>query len=271
MDQKIRETAAHCASLRTIKNVITRLAAQLRAYADQVALLIRRRFDVNPSLVTACGVALSFAAAALVTTNVRMSATLLLLAGVADLMDGALARTREPNPLGATIDTLADRVADVAVFFGLAASSTTKSHSLIVLAAAAMSLLVPYIAAIADTDSRRSPRSGPAPRGVRVVLVALAIVVVAWRYELLLLVVALSLVTAAVRLDGIFRQGPLRSARPRLFVERFNPLLENSSVRPAKRLRSRTSHPGEPQLALRRIRSTRRSQRLPIDRGSRGK
>jgi len=90
------------------------------ALADPVARLLLRA-HVRPNHLTLAGIGVSaLAAHALAGGRLRTGAALLLLAGLFDFFDGALARTaRQVTPFGAFLDSVVDRYSDMVVLFGV--------------------------------------------------------------------------------------------------------------------------------------------------------
>jgi CDP-diacylglycerol--glycerol-3-phosphate 3-phosphatidyltransferase len=92
------------------------LAALRDALVERLA-----RAGVRPNVLTLCGLATSLVAAAFAATGRFVPAgLLLLLAGVFDALDGAIARrTDRSSSFGAFLDSVMDRYADLAVLLGL--------------------------------------------------------------------------------------------------------------------------------------------------------
>jgi len=86
-----------------------------------VDALIRR--DIRPNTLTTVGVGFVLASAvAFGLGEVRLGGLLLLLSGVVDTLDGAVARaTRTASTFGAFYDSTLDRVGDGATFMGIGA------------------------------------------------------------------------------------------------------------------------------------------------------
>jgi CDP-diacylglycerol--glycerol-3-phosphate 3-phosphatidyltransferase len=76
---------------------------------------------VAPDAVTIAGVVLSIACGYLLSRGSFIRAgVVLLLAGLADALDGELARqSNQARPLGAFLDSSFDRISEFAVFFGI--------------------------------------------------------------------------------------------------------------------------------------------------------
>lgn len=76
---------------------------------------------LSPNMVSALGFALSLGAALLLALGyLAWGGVLVLLAGIADMLDGALARlTQRATPFGALLDSTLDRLSEAAVLLGL--------------------------------------------------------------------------------------------------------------------------------------------------------
>lgn len=129
---------------------------------------------VTPNAVTAVGVLLTLAGAALIAQERPLAALAVLAAGsLADTLDGVVARASGGgSKLGAFLDSTADRVADAAIFSAAAwvgsarADATLLSAALVALSA---SSLVPYVRAKAESLGVGAT-VGPAPREARLVI-----------------------------------------------------------------------------------------------------
>lgn len=79
------------------------------------------RTRIRPNVLTLCGLATSLVAALFASAGAFVVAGLLLLvAGVFDALDGAIARrTNQSSPFGAFLDSVMDRYADLTVLLGL--------------------------------------------------------------------------------------------------------------------------------------------------------
>ncbi len=110
------------------------------------------RISISPDLLTWIGLGVSLgAAAALAKGLFPLGGGLLLFAGMFDMLDGALARTRDQNTrMGALLDSTLDRLSESAVFLGLLLFYTGQGSArgiLLVFAALVASVMVSYIKA----------------------------------------------------------------------------------------------------------------------------
>ncbi|MEK7681603.1 MAG: CDP-alcohol phosphatidyltransferase family protein [Chloroflexota bacterium] len=173
-----------------------------RVFAEPVARWLART-GVSPNALTIVGLLISVAAAAAIAVGYVMAGGVVLLAaGLFDMLDGALARaSNRVTRFGALLDSTADRVAEAAVFGGLAWRSVGLGDAAgVMLAFAALvgSFLVSYLRARSEGLGVQGD-VGIAARPERVILLALGLLsgLVA---PALALVAALAFVTAGQRL-----------------------------------------------------------------------
>lgn len=124
-------------------------------WSEPVArLLVRVR--IRPNYLTVLGLALSaLAALAFAANRVRTGGLLLMAAGAADLLDGAVARVSgQATPFGAFLDSVLDRYSDLIVLAGLALLFVRLGRLpdlLLTLASLVGSIMVSYTRARAES------------------------------------------------------------------------------------------------------------------------
>lgn len=173
-----------------------------RAFADPVARLLART-GVTPNALTVIGLVLSIAAAALLGLgHLFAGGVALLVAGLFDMLDGALARVSgRVTRFGALLDSTVDRVAEAVVFLGLAWYFLKRSEEIgvvVVYVALVGSILVSYVRARAEGLGIPGD-VGIAARPERVVLLALGLLT-GLVTPALALVALLAFITAGQRL-----------------------------------------------------------------------
>lgn len=154
----------------------------------------------TPNIISALGVLLAFLSAAAYTcgrksTTITAAVILLLLSGYCDVLDGALARLcQKTTPFGGFLDSLLDRYADSAVYFGMVLGGLcTVPWGL---AALIGSLLVSYSRARAEAAGIKVEGVGLAERAERLMIVAAAsIAEVFWEGSLEVGVIMLAVLT----------------------------------------------------------------------------
>ncbi len=148
--------------------------------APYVARLARPFLGWSPDRLTGLALACAVAAAGLAalvrwTTPLLFLpvAALIFLAGVFDVLDGAVARaTRRTSARGDFLDHVVDRYADVAIVLGIAASGF--ANPILALLALASLLLTSYMGTQAQAVGVGRSYSGLLTRADRLVVLALA-------------------------------------------------------------------------------------------------
>ena len=133
-----------------------RLRAFLTRWLEIPGARLLARLGLTPNVVTLLGLALSGAAAYLAATDLLVPAgVVLLVAGIFDLLDGALAReTGRVTSFGALLDSVTDRVSEAAVLLGvlvLALDREDTAMAVLAFLALAGSVLVSYTRARAES------------------------------------------------------------------------------------------------------------------------
>lgn len=171
-----------------------------------------RRLGVSADALTVSGFACSVATALLVATGHLGWAVLgITLAGLGDLLDGAVARgAGQTSPRGAFFDSVADRVSDAVILVGVAWHLSATSPRLPVLAfgVAACSMLISYERAKAESLGI-SARGGLMERAERFVLLAAGLA-----FGVLVPVLWLMLVLTGITAVDRFRRVWKEAVRP---------------------------------------------------------
>ncbi len=137
---KLRDPSSYKESLRSLLEPLVRVLTKLQ---------------VGPDTLTALGWAFSTAAAVLFGVGyLRLAGAVMLLAGLFDALDGAVARRSDRmSTFGAFLDSTLDRFSESAIFVGIAffyAASGVPYGVLLAGAAMAFSLLTSYARARAE-------------------------------------------------------------------------------------------------------------------------
>ncbi|HEX5589890.1 MAG TPA: CDP-alcohol phosphatidyltransferase family protein [Candidatus Limnocylindrales bacterium] len=161
----------------------------LRARVRGLALPVARglgRLGLTPNHLTLIGFGIAIVAAGAAAAGAWLAAGILVIVGgVFDLFDGALARSRgQATRLGAFFDSVFDRWGEGVVYIGIAwgcARADFLEGSVLATAALASSFMVSYARAKSEslgfTPGTRMAAIGLAPREVRIVIVTLALLV----------------------------------------------------------------------------------------------
>jgi CDP-diacylglycerol--glycerol-3-phosphate 3-phosphatidyltransferase len=176
------------------------------------SLLVKSR--IKPNTLTWCALAISLIAAATIATNhLIISGFLVLISGLFDILDGALARsTNQASRFGALLDSTFDRISDAAILLGILAFYIKDGGAVeifIVFLALIASLLTSYVRARAEGLDINCP-VGLFTRTERVIILALGLLF-SPLYILsiliaLLLIVVFGFITVVQRLVYVWQQ-----------------------------------------------------------------
>ena len=159
------------------------LRARVRGLALPIALAFGR-LGLTPNALTVIGFGISVAAAFAAGFGAWIVAALLVVVGgVFDLFDGALARaTNQVSRLGAFLDSVFDRAGEAVIYLGVIAASQAAGFTpgtLLGGAAMAASFMVSYTRAKSEslgfTPGTGMANVGVAPREVRLVILTIGL------------------------------------------------------------------------------------------------
>ncbi len=182
---------------------------RISRYISEPAIKVLSRTGLSPNTVTVIGLLWSVGAAVAIAPGyLLLGGILVLVAGLFDILDGALARAKgQSTASGALLDSICDRLAEAALFCGLLVLYVGQSaHLEIWLTCAALvgALMVSYIRARAEGVGMKC-EVGIFTRPERVIVLALGLilnqVVIA-----LIIVVVFSWVTVIQRFVHVMRQ-----------------------------------------------------------------
>ena len=175
-------------------------------------VLVKSR--LKPNTLTWCALAISLIAAATIATkHPIISGFLVLLSGLFDILDGALARlTNQSTRFGAILDSTFDRISDAVILLGiliLYMRSGGTVEIVLVFVALIVSLLTSYVRARAEGLSVNCP-IGLFTRTERVIILALGLLFCPlYKFSIviaLLLVIVFGFVTVVQRLVYVWQQ-----------------------------------------------------------------
>jgi len=175
-----------------------------------VRLLAKTR--LTPNTITIIGFLLSVGAAVLVAFGYLFAAGwVVLVAGLCDMLDGALARlTNRVTRFGAVLDSTLDRLAEAAILLGLLvvfAREQMVMGSLLVGLALITSFTVSYLRSRAEALGLDGS-VGVFTRAERVIVLALGLLLSRFDYAIIIalsVITLLSIVTAGQRLFHVWR------------------------------------------------------------------
>lgn len=164
---------------------------------------------INPDTLTICGLLGGMAASGLVAWGCFYSASVMLLvSGIFDLLDGAIARTTgNATPFGGFLDSVVDRYSDLFIMFGIFAYFISRGDtlfSLVTFFATMGTAVIPYVRARAEASSFRC-NTGILERSERLIIIFVGLLTGLLTYAVALLAV-LTHVTAIQRIIYVKRE-----------------------------------------------------------------
>jgi phosphatidylglycerophosphate synthase len=159
------------------------LRARVRGVATPIAVGFGR-LGLTPNHLTLIGFGIAVVAAVAAAQQAWIAAgVLLVVGGVFDLFDGALARaTGTTSRLGAFMDSVFDRAGEGVVYVGIVAgclAATFEAGAILAAAAMASAFMVSYVRAKSEslgfTSGTGMAAIGLAPREVRIVILTIGL------------------------------------------------------------------------------------------------
>ena len=138
-------------------------------------------------------------------SNQALGAIFLLIAGLCDMLDGAIARvTKKSSSKGAFIDSTFDRVTEIIIFSGLLIGQ--YAEPLLVFFAITLSMLVSYSRTKAEAINVDLRGIGIAERSERILILCLCSFINEIRLAMIIIIV-LSFITFMERFIAVMRKG----------------------------------------------------------------
>lgn len=193
----------------------------MQAWARRVAESVvspLARWGVDPNAITVIGFLLNIVTAGVLATgHLSTGGALLLLSGLFDMLDGALARVaNNQSDFGAFLDSLLDRYSEATILLALIYVFTIRHHTsdvLLVYLVAMGSILISYARARAESLGLEA-KVGIAPRPERVLILGAGLLINGDTTAIALAILAvLTHVTALQRLVHVWRQTRSRSSQ----------------------------------------------------------
>ena len=130
------------------------LSEKLGHTLDKPLKAFARRISLSPNTITITGFALTVASSVLLAHNLTLGAFCLLPAGLLDMLDGVVARSRgESSSFGAFLDSVLDRYSDSVILLAIAWNLGSVGHRsgvFLSLIALVGSLMISYARARAE-------------------------------------------------------------------------------------------------------------------------
>jgi CDP-diacylglycerol--glycerol-3-phosphate 3-phosphatidyltransferase len=174
---------------------------------------ILSKSGITPNALTLINLALNIVAAYVIATNhLVLGGVLVLVSGLFDLLDGALARfTKQTTKFGAILDSTVDRISEAAILCGLLILYLGRGGRLeIVLIFAVLigSFLVSYVRARAEGLGWQC-QVGLFTRAERVIVLAIGLLI-NQIFIALCVLVAFVFITVVQRLVYLWKQGKIK-------------------------------------------------------------
>ena len=205
-----------------------------------------RRTGITADHLTTLGIVMAAAAAVAIGNGaLRGGLLLLVLTGVPDVLDGAVAKASgTASPRGAFFDSVSDRFTDALLFGGVAwflATTQPGRVAVLPLAVLAMSMLISYERAKAESLGFDA-RGGLMERAERLAALGFALVFDSLMVATLWVMLALTAVTAVQRFVSVWKQASGVPAREpaRWRTRRLARRGERTSTRRSRTSRRRT-------------------------------
>jgi len=158
---------------------LAELRANLALRITNPVIGILSKSGIKPDALTFTGLAINIGAAYVIATgHFPLGGILILVAGLFDLLDGALARfAKKTTKFGAILDSTVDRISEAAIFCGfLVWYMTGRLEILLIFAVLIGSFLVSYIRARAEGLGLEC-KVGLFTRAERVIVLAVGLIV----------------------------------------------------------------------------------------------
>ncbi len=174
---------------------------------------ILSKSGITPNTLTLINLALNIVAAYVIATgHFLLGGVLVLVSGLFDLLDGALARfTKQTTKFGAILDSTVDRISEAATLFGLLIWYSGRGGRLeiaLIFAVLIGSFLVSYIRARAEGLGWQC-QVGLFTRAERVIVLAIGLLINQIFIALCVLVVFV-FITVVQRLVYLWKQGKIK-------------------------------------------------------------
>ena len=155
--------------------MLNNLRNSLKPYLQTIGKIFAST-GISPNVWTAVGLVFAFISSLVYGISLEFSlilgGILLLISGFFDIVDGQVARyTNKISKSGGFLDSIFDKIAEVAIFFGILLGGYTEPY--LVILAISLSLLVSYTRAKADTLGIKLQGIGIGERAERLLVIAI--------------------------------------------------------------------------------------------------
>ena len=209
-----------------------------------------RRTGISADMVTITGILMATGAAVAIAAGyLRAGFLLLILTGIPDALDGAVAKASGTSSLrGAFFDSVSDRLTDTLLFGGIAwyLVDAEGGHIMMLpVAVMGLAMLVSYQRAKAESLGYEA-KGGIMERAERFIVLAFGLLFSELLVWTLWLMLVLTAVTAVQRFIKVWRQASAGQPAPVRPRRRSRPARTSRTARRAGRTRLRTRPPSDP-------------------------
>jgi len=158
-----------------VYSLLNNLRNSLKPYLQTIGKIFAST-GISPNVWTAVGLVFAFISSLVYGISLEFSlilgGILLLISGFFDIVDGQVARyTNRISKSGGFLDSIFDKIAEVAIFFGILLGGYVEPY--LVILAISLSLLVSYTRAKADTLGIKLQGIGIGERAERLLVIAI--------------------------------------------------------------------------------------------------
>ena len=156
-------------------SLLNNLRNSLKPYLQTIGKIFAST-GISPNVWTAVGLVFAFISSLVYGISLEFSlilgGILILISGFFDIVDGQVARyANKISKSGGFLDSIFDKIAEVAIFFGILLGGYTEPY--LVILAISLSLLVSYTRAKADTLGIKLQGIGIGERAERLLVIAI--------------------------------------------------------------------------------------------------
>jgi len=181
--------------------LLNNLRNSLKPYLQTIGKIFAST-GISPNVWTAVGLVFAFVSSLVYGISLEFSlilgGILLLISGFFDIVDGQVARyTNRISKSGGFLDSIFDKIAEVAIFFGILLGGYSEPY--LVILAISLSLLVSYTRAKADTLGIKLQGIGIGERAERLLVIAI-IGMIGFMEAAIIIVIIIAAITLVQRI-----------------------------------------------------------------------
>jgi archaetidylinositol phosphate synthase len=184
-----------------VYSLLNNLRNSLKPYLQTIGKIFAST-GISPNVWTAVGLVFAFVSSLVYGISLEFSlilgGILLLISGFFDIVDGQVARyTNRISKSGGFLDSIFDKIAEVAIFFGILLGGYSEPY--LVILAISLSLLVSYTRAKADTLGIKLQGIGIGERAERLLVIAI-IGMIGFMEAAIIIVIIIAAITLVQRI-----------------------------------------------------------------------